>query len=55
MLDVENICSEIEAMRSEGRRLDEILAITLDYVRLLSSPMVAEVTQGGRSPGETTP
>ena len=39
----------------KARYNDEILQIALDYVRLLTTPQIAEVNPGGRARGELTP
>ena len=56
--DEKQIEEQISSERPVFRRYfynDEILEITLDYVRLLTTPQVAEVNPGGRARGEMTP
>ena len=56
--DEKQIEEQISSERPVFRRYfynDEILQIALDYVRLLNTPQIAEVTPAGRSRGEMTP
>jgi carboxyl-terminal processing protease len=56
--DEKQMEEQISSERPVFRRYfynDEILQIALDYVRLLTTPQIAEVSPGGRSRGEATP
>ncbi len=56
--DEKQIEEQISSERPVFRRYfynDEVLAITLDYIRLLANPQMAEANAVGLTPAEATP